>query len=189
MKTKRRKDVFFRSGHFGSLEKSRRKMRMHAALAGFILKCGKKGSALYESARLLVQKIISEYLSGSFLENMHTVLCYLRLEEYLQGEFPGIEAFREKLKAQVSLSIEKRTELWKGYACRPSFLIDGKSCHHYSVWELAEEECEFIMKTQGEDGSWPVTWNWDAYPEAWAVSKKADIIIKDLLYLRSFGKI
>ena len=48
------------------------------------------------------------------------------------------------------------------------------------------------MKTQGEDGSWPVTWNWDAYPEAWAVSKnwrKADIIIKDLLYLRSFGKI
>lgn len=43
---------------------------------------------------------------------------------------------------------------------------------------------------QLEDGSWDVTWAWNAYPEEWAISKnwwKSDIIIKNCLYLQNIG--
>ena len=47
-----------------------------------------------------------------------------------------------------------------------------------------------ITKTQLEDGSWEIPWQWDDYPDEWAISRnwwKCHVIISNLLYLKGFA--
>lgn len=58
--------------------------------------------------------------------------------------------------------------------------------------DITEYECEYIVKTQLDDGSWNILWEWSDYPNQWAISKnwwKSNGIILNLLYLRGFGRV
>ena len=129
---------------------------------------------------------------------MATVLCYIRLMQYVEeagitGIF-DLNALQAKLIKQVESSISRNTDEWeRSYVCKPSLFINGKENIFYcNNKEIADYECEFILKTQLADGSWHITWSWAAYPDEWAISKnwwKANGIIANLLYLRGFSKI
>jgi hypothetical protein len=57
---------------------------------------------------------------------------------------------------------------------------------------MADYECEFIIKSQLEDGSWSIPWSWNNYPDEWAISKnwwKGNLAILNILYLRGMGKL
>ncbi|MGN1181643.1 MAG: hypothetical protein ACI4SR_01460, partial [Faecalibacillus sp.] len=54
--------------------------------------------------------------------------------------------------------------------------------------EICQLECEFITKTQEDDGSWNITWQWDHYLEQWFVAKnwwKTDLIIKNVKFYKA----
>jgi hypothetical protein len=76
------------------------------------------------------------------------------------------------LQEQVKHSIEADTSKWNGYVPTPSAFIHSRDSIFYADnKEIADHECEYIIKTQLDDGSWAIPWGWNAYPEEWAVAK------------------
>ncbi|AUG58262.1 hypothetical protein HVS_11875 [Acetivibrio saccincola] len=137
-------------------------------------------------------------MNQGFLGNMHTVLCYIRLMQYAEevgaDDIFDNNALKAKLIKQVEKSITRNAGEWEtSYVCRPSQFFNSKeSIFYINNKEIADFECDFIIKTQLDDGSWNITWNWADYPEEWAVSKnwwKSNGIITNLLYLKGFKKI
>ena len=104
------------------------------------------------------------------------------------------DELKQKLHKSTHKLIVTDTSQWNGYVCQPStFLNSNKSEYYPENKDIAEYECEYIIKTQFEDGSWNIGWNWGGnYPDEWAISKnwwKSQWIIQNLLYLKGFGRI
>jgi hypothetical protein len=157
-----------------------------------------KNSKLYALGCRLAEETVNAYMNQGLLSNMATVLCYIRLMQYVEESgvtnIFDINALKAKLIKQVESSITRNTAKWAtSYICKPSQFIDSKESIFYTNnKEIADFECEFIIKTQLDDGSWNITWEWTAYPEEWVVSKnwwKSNGIISNLLYLKGFNKI
>ena len=94
------------------------------------------------------------------------------------------------LKKQIQEMITQDVSLWSvEYVCKPSLFIQSKESVFYKDnKDLCDLECDFIFKTQEDDGTWKITWNWENYPEQWAVSKnwwKYDMIIQQVKFLKA----
>lgn len=182
--------------HAGGSRKLHDDYNPTACLAGFIIRFAEPGSELYALGCRLAQEAVKAYRAYGLLDNMHTVSCYIRLLQYLDEaqalDIVDLGALQARLIEQVAYSITKDTSRWgSAYVCKPSqFFNTPESIFYPRNKELAGFECEFIARTQLEDGSWSITWGWDAYPEEWAIAKnwwKAHVIIGNLLYLKGFG--
>ena len=169
-----------------------------ACLAGFIVRFADEGSALYETGVRIAGEAAARLLDGEEIADMHTISCFIRLTQYLEAagraDIIDLHAVQGKLRAAVNRMITRDTSLWQNsYICRPSQFMNCADSPFYTGNEdMVRYECEFIGKTQTPDGSWDVTWSWADYPEQWAISKnwwKADIALKNLLFLRGFGKL
>lgn len=165
-----------------------------AALAGFILVYALAESTIYQKAYRIAQRAIEDILVLENLENMHVISCFIQLYEYIKmtkvSQIFKLYDLEEKLKDLVHKTICHDKEQWgKSYLCKPSQFINSKESMFFEQnCEIALFECEFIQKTQLDDGAWNVSWAWGAYPEEWAISKnwwKSDIVIKNCLYLRN----
>lgn len=168
-----------------------------ASLAGFYLLCGDRKSAFYKTAEAIAQEAVGAYLAHDDPE-MHAIVCYIHLLEYCEragiNDLFDLNAFREKLKSDVKKTINRDTGTWAtSYVCKPSqFFDDRKSPFYPENREIAEYECDFIKKTQLENGAWAVTWNWKQYPNEYAISAnwwKASFTLKNMLYLKGMGKL
>ena len=167
-----------------------------ASLIGFILKYAEKDTAIYRSACELSKEAYN-YLKNNYpLESMHESACFVELYHYMKEcsivNLLDMEEFKKLLQKQIKQVITYDTKIWStDYICKPSFFINSKSSDFYlENKEICDFEYEFILKTQNEDGSWGVTWEWDDYSEEWAISKnwwKSDIIIKNIKYIREFN--
>ena len=104
-----------------------------------------------------------------------------------------VELLKQRLKEQVSYSVTKNTEEWEnGYICKPSqFFNSRESIFYADNKDLADYECEYIVKNQLDNGSWSIPWGWKEYPEEWALSNnwwKGNGVILNMLYLKGMGK-
>lgn len=183
--------------HAGSESSSHHDYNPTSCLAGFILLHADLGSELYTLGYTIAGEALSALIGQGTIHDMHTLLCYIRLLQYVQqaaGAAPfSAMALKRKLIEQVSHCISPDQTAWStSYVCKPSQFIESRDSIFYtSNQDLADAECGHIIRTQLEDGTWPVTWAWADYPDAWALSQnwwKAGIIIKNLLYLRDVGK-
>lgn len=168
-----------------------------ASLSGFYLFCGDRESAFYKIAEMIAREAVDAYLSNDNPE-MHAIVCYIHLLEYC--EKAGIEdlfdmdVFRNKLILDVKKTINRDTSRWStSYVCKPSqFFNDRKSPFYLENREIAEYECDFIEKTQLENGAWAITWNWNQYQKEYAISAnrwQAAFAVKNMLYLKGMGKL
>ena len=167
-----------------------------AALSGFLVRYAKEGSSAYELGCRLVKEAY-DFLMHSNEKAEGVTGCYISLLVNLQRagktDIIDLEMLAEKLKQQVKEEIWQKTEDWElKYVKRPSWFLDGKNSIFYADnKELADYECDFLLETQLEDGSWNLSWSWAEYPDEWALSKnwwKAQRIIQNLLYLRGMGR-
>ena len=156
-----------------------------ASLIGFILKYAEKDTDIYKSACELSKEAYDYFKDNFPLESMHESACFVELYDYIKEcsilNLLDMKEFKILLQKQIKQVITYDTKIWNtDYICKPSLFINSKSC---------DFEYQFILKTQNEDGSWGVTWEWNDYPEEWAISKnwwKSDIIIKNIKYIREF---
>lgn len=169
-----------------------------AALAGFIVYFADKESGLYETGCRIVKEAYNQLIFGKRKNDMHTICCYIQMLDYLkrarETELVDLLVLEVALRRIVNESITQDKEEWKGgYICKPSQYFHSKdSIFYQDNQEIADYECTFIRKAQLEDGSYTVPWNWENYPEEWAVSKvrwKCEITLLNLLYLKGMGKI
>ena len=179
-----------------------------AALAGFGLLYSEIDSSIYKKCELIAVEAVNKYMNENYLNDMHEGLCYVRLMDSMEHcsmkqcsiEKVGIidlfdfTSFKAKLIKQVKYCITQNTAEWEtSYICKPSqFFNSVDSIFYEDNKALSEYECEYIIKTQLDDGSWNIPWGWNGYPEEWAISKnwwKANGAILNMLYLKGFRKL
>lgn len=169
-----------------------------ACLAGFILRFAKRDSLVYQLGFRIAKEAIQFYLDQDYLEDMHTVSCFVRLLEYINesglSNLFDTENLQIKLGSQIQYSITREKEKWSTfYICKPSqFLNHRDSVYYQDNKEIADYECEFIKSSQLEDGSWNVPWGWGNYEKEWSISEnwwKSHIIINNLLYLKGLSSL
>ncbi len=168
-----------------------------ASLIGFILKYADKNSSLYITACQLAREAFI-YLKENYpLESMHETSCFVELYEYMEEcqikEIIDLKEFKNLLQLQIKSIITYTTDNWlTEYVCKPSqFISSYKSSFYINNEEIYQYECEFIKETQNVDGTWDVTWEWDAYADQWAISQnwwKADIIIRNVAFVKGVEK-
>jgi hypothetical protein len=164
-----------------------------ANLAGFILRFADKNSELYQLGSRIAKEAVQALFAGERENDMHTLACYIRLWQYCEeagaADVIDLPALRAKLRERVTNTITHDKAKWHtDYICRPSqFFTSRGSVFYGDNKEIADYECEFIVDTQLDDGSWNIPWSWKDYPEEWAVAKnwwKGDVAVKNMLYLR-----
>jgi len=167
-----------------------------ACLAGFTVRFAEKNSKLYKLGCRIAKEAFEQLMSDEKQNDMHTLCCYIRLMEYLEEsnttDIINLIELKNKLMEQVKNCITQNTNEWEtSYICKPSQLFNSKDSIFYNEnKEIAEYECNYIIKTQLEDGSWNIPWGWSEYPNEWAISKnwwRSNIIISNMLYLRNYG--
>ncbi|MBU1093233.1 MAG: hypothetical protein KKH01_02090 [Firmicutes bacterium] len=169
-----------------------------ACLAGFIVRFADRDSDLYQLGCRIAKEAYNAYFSQDLLGDMHTATCYIRLWQYCDDigmvDFIDLTALKERLREQVKHSITKNIDEWEtGYICKPSqFFNTLCSIFYTDNRDIAYYECDFIIKSQLDDGSWNIPWGWNGYPEEWSISKnwwKGNGAILNMLYLRGMGRL
>lgn len=169
-----------------------------ATLAGFILRFGEEDSELYDLAERIAACAIGVYLEDDRFLDMHELSNFIRLSEYLVEADVVYDlqqtAFKDKLKLNVTACLTQDTSTWRtDYVCRPSqFFKSLKSPYFEGNEALALYEADYLIETRNEDGVWDITWKWGSYDREFAISEnfwKADLVIRNLRYLKGFGRI
>lgn len=169
-----------------------------ACLAGFIIRYADRSGNLYTLGRRIAGEAFDAYIGQGPLDDMHTGLCYIRLLQYVEeagvNDIFDIGLLKTRLVEQVKRSITRNTDEWEtSYICKPSqFFNTRDSIFYKDNKDIADFECEHILKTQLDDGSWIIPWSWSDYQDAWAVTQnwwKSNGILLNILYLKGFGKI
>ncbi|MCK5128249.1 MAG: hypothetical protein KAQ68_00240 [Clostridiales bacterium] len=169
-----------------------------ACLAGFIVHFAEKKSDLYKlGCRIATEAYYADDKQG-LSDDMHSVTLYIRLMQYCKRagvtEFIDLALLKKRLREKVTRSIMHNTSAWESsYICKPSRFFNSKNSVFYADnKEIADYECDFIIKTQLDDGSWNIYWGWNDYPEQWQVAKnwwKGNGTIVNMLYLKGMEKI
>lgn len=169
-----------------------------ACFAGFIIRFADKGSELYQLGCRIAKEAFDTYFAGELLGDMHTVGCYIRLMQYSEEgdtvDIVDLPALKERLQKQIKHSITYDIAKWEtSYICKPSqFFNSSDSIFYADNKDIADYECEHIIKTQLEDGSWSIPWSWNGYPDEWSISRnwwKSNGAILNMLYLRGMGRL
>lgn len=129
---------------------------------------------------------------------MHLLKCCINLLNYCESiddfDLFNIENFKTKLTSDVNFSICRDTKKWlTDYVCLPSNFFERHRAVFNSIdRSLADSECDVIIKSQLDDGSFPITWLWHTDYKEFEVSKnwwKSILIINNMLYLKGLGRI
>ncbi|MBP1042269.1 hypothetical protein I6N95_14715 [Vagococcus sp. BWB3-3] len=168
-----------------------------AILVGFIIRTEDHSSPLYQKAIRIVQQVIRKLKENGNIE-MHEISCFCSLLDFLEGTDNltneiDLESLKSYVQRAVRDGIEKDVTKWSNYVAKPSQFFNTKKSLFYSDnQQLAEYECELILKTQEESGAWPITWSWGQYPSEFAISilwSQSRFIIENLLYLQGLERI
>ena len=169
-----------------------------ACLIGFILRFAEKGSALFLLGCRLAKEAVAEIMSEKQNNDMHGIACYIRLLEYCReadvADIFDLDLLEMRLRELVKKSITQDKAAWDaGYVCKPSqFFRNRDNVFYQDSHEIAEYECDFIVRMQMEDGAWNIPWRWRDYPDEWAISRnwwKGTVVVQNMLYLKNFGKL
>lgn len=168
-----------------------------ASLAGFMIRVSQPGSPANLLGRRIAIEAHDYFMRGKTAAEMHLLPCFLSLCSDVQTSCPDLfdcDAMFAKLRADVTECVLRDADRWDGnYCAHPSDFLIGEGLQLRSCFpELAEKECDFIVRIQSENGAWPVTWNWGAYPDEFAVSAnfwRSHIVLKNLLYLKSMDRL
>lgn len=126
--------------------------------------------------------------------DMHGLLCYLRLHA-APGLAPELRAALDaRLPDWIDLAVERDRAKWSGYGLRPLDVAPTADSPWRSlVAAAAEQQLDYLIANQAEDGSWHPHWNWgDHFPEAWPAARRqwqAVLTLANLATLRSYGRI
>ncbi len=122
---------------------------------------------------------------------MHDLLCYLRLAERLP-EDRKTELYT-RLDPHVRTVVTTAPEQWRTYGLQPTQVAPSPKAYYYPVLKTAiDENLDFLIETQSDDGAWNPTWQWGRYEEEWQQAKeewKGVLTLDNLRILRAYHRI
>lgn len=82
-----------------------------ACLAGFIIRYADKDSKLYSLACRIAKEAVDSYMNQDYLNNMHTVQCYIRLMQYVEeaeaDDILDMNALKDKLIKRLCTVLQR----------------------------------------------------------------------------------
>jgi hypothetical protein len=152
----------------------------------------------YEYKKLMPESMLSEltdhaisHLQGLQEYEFHELLCYLRLAE--KAPHVSRREMTFHLDAFVNKCIIRNPEDWIGYGLQPTGVIQSPSSRYYPLFaESVEQNLDFIIEQQTDDGSFAPAWSWGQYDDIWLLAKeewKGWITLEKLRLLREFNRI
>jgi len=154
-----------------------------AALLGFLARVG----ALLEPEIHLSLAALLEQKEPQ----MHELPRFLDLYTDLSAVgWNGAElrAVKEKLSNDLQKTVVTDPALWFEYVLRPSMVFSTENQEFHEPFALAiKQEQQWLIETMEEDGSWPISWEWGQYPEAFPIARewwKGDHIVMYARFLR-----
>lgn len=169
-----------------------------AYFCGMIICFAKKESKLYQLGTRIAEQAVSHFLESESNLDGHLLLCYLRLFEFsVKANYIKIshhEAFQEKLQSEIKTFISQLEMNW---------LVDGVAYEFLKSYRsdllrvtdnpnIVSDISNYIESHKQDDGTWLIPWEWQEYPESWAISQnwwKAYGILANLLFLKEFDRI
>lgn len=167
------------------------------SLAGFALRFSDKESSLYNKASEIAVRAYNDFITNP-TDEFHTLRCFAELLSYCEEienfDLFDLNSFRDKIISKIHEIICKEPNKWfTEYVCKPSmFYKKNSKVFSFVDRKLAEKEADILLTQQLSDGSYPVTWQWHTDYREFEISAnwwKSDLIIKNMLYLKEFGKI
>ena len=156
---------------------------------------------LYDYPQLTPQELRSSLsmemlarLQATDAFSMHDFLCCRRLVESKNLPAALRDGMITQLRRLLSDLVVTDRGQWQGYGLRPLQVApDPASSFLPGLEEAVDENLDYLIDTQQEDGSWLPAWSWgDAYPEEWAQAKpewQGVLTLEALLWLRHYGRI
>ncbi len=169
-----------------------------AALVGFIIAFADENDELYITACDVARQATNYFIEQKKPQSMHLISCFITMHEQLSSiagfDIIDKELLLARLKQQVKDAITTDISLWaNSYICKPSQFFRSKNNVFYNESkDIADYECDFIIKNQLPNGSWNITWSWNDYKSEWEVSKRwwmGNLAILNMLYLRGMEKL
>lgn len=104
------------------------------------------------------------------------------------------EELQAKLEKTAKEIVSQNPEKWTEFAIKPLWLAPAPHAPLAAVlWDAAQENLDFEIDHQNEDGSWSPLWSWgDADPENWKMAErewKGVLTLAMLRTLRDYGRI
>lgn len=163
-------------------------------LVGFLLRYAHRSSAVYQQALETAAKLLKNCACAAPVEQHDLSCCFFLIKAVQRaglGEALGAE---EALRAAVSRAgalIERDQSSWGSYVCLPSVFIDSPQSPLYpGNEEILGQELAMLIDRREPGGVWAISWRWNGYPEAFAVSEnwwKGRCAVNNLRLLRNFG--
>lgn len=123
------------------------------------------------------------------LDEMHEMLCYIRLADQLPADI--YNQIADKLGQFIDNCVI--TTGGQGYGAYPLQITNSPASRYFAKYsEVIPNDLDALITQQGEDGAWPVNWTWGRYDEAWQqaqVELKGVITLNALRTLRAFDRL
>lgn len=122
---------------------------------------------------------------------MHDLLCYLRLAERLPSKLQS--ELYTRLDPHVRAVVATTPEQWRNYSLQPIHVAPSPEAYYYPVFKsVIDENLDFLIENQNDDGAWNPTWEWGRYEEDWRHAKeewKGMLTLDNLRILRAYYRI
>jgi hypothetical protein len=173
-----------------------------AALAGYILMWSPEDRPVFRQAVEVAHDAIADArqkgVSGirPLTHCQRTLLRGIEELPLLTRErvFPGWEIFGDLVRQNTTASIDRDPSRWfVSYATLPTDLIESPSDPQFEdEREGIEAALDGFLSCRNEAGVWDISWTWDLYPEAFAVSRhwwQGVMALERVKLLHTFGRI
>jgi len=148
-----------------------------ASIAGFVIRYAHPLSEVYKQAFYIVDYAVKSLRFTDTVLEVHELRSILDMaNDLLNSHHAGLitDEVKKNLIHQIETSLEKDSSNWfASYCVKPSALIKAHpSIGSDSFKDLMVQEFELALNSRDENGVWPITWQWDSYPEAFEIASK-----------------
>jgi hypothetical protein len=142
----------------------------------------------------LIKPLVSLLESQPNEIEMHELLCYLRLFKTESLPQTLHDRMLLKLKSVLQATVAIDPADWEGYGLQPLAVVSNPNSPFAAMFsESLEQNLDFIINKQSENGAWLPPWSWeDRFPEEWEIAKiqwAGYITLNNLKTLRNFDRL
>ena len=124
---------------------------------------------------------------------MHDLLCLMRLVETASLPAEDRAQLLKVLRPIVNRMVAKAPAEWDKYGLAPLDIVTSPESPYVDLFSHSlQENLDFVIKTQAENGSWEPKWSWGGlYPETWEKAQKewaGVLTVHNLKILRDFDR-
>jgi hypothetical protein len=144
-----------------------------------------------EVRRIMTTKAFAKLENRMDPLEMHDLLCYLRMAERLPQDLRS--RLFTLLDPHVHMVVSTKPEQWVKYGLQPIQVAPSPESHYYpALRTFVDENLNFLITHQGDDGAWNPTWEWGRYEKVWQRAKeewKGVLTLDNLRILRAFHRL